>query len=70
MTSNITPRKWFTYEGAAAYLGLSVRQVERAKASGKLGATKLGGLHVRFSQAQLDAYIEACTIAPTANASK
>ncbi|MFJ8893560.1 excisionase family DNA-binding protein [Leifsonia sp. NPDC102414] len=70
MSINITPRKWFTYEEAAAYLGMSVRQVERAKSSGKLGATKLGGLHVRFSQAQLDAYVEACTIAPAANATK
>lgn len=60
-------RRWFNYEEAASYLGLSVRQVKRARESGKLGCTKLGGLHVRFSQEQLDAYIEACTIAPVSD---
>lgn len=58
-------RPIYDYATAAEYLGLSLRQVKRAAESGKLGRTKLGGLHVRFTQAQLDTYVEACTIAPT-----
>ncbi|MGV8881132.1 MAG: helix-turn-helix domain-containing protein [Rhodoglobus sp.] len=58
-----TPR--FNYESAAEFLGMSVRQVKRARESGALGCIKLGGLHVRFSEQQLNDYIAACTVNPT-----
>ena len=59
-----TPHRWFDYTSAAAYLGLSERQLRRATAAGKIGFTRLGGLRVQFSQAQLDEYIVACTVEP------
>lgn len=55
----------FDYESAAEFLGMSVRQVKRARESGALGCIKLGGLRVRFSEQQLNDYIAACTIQPT-----
>jgi excisionase family DNA binding protein len=58
------PRRWYDYENAADYLGLSVRQVRRATAAGAIGFTRLGGLRVYFSQAQLDQYVADCTVAP------
>ena len=65
---NPSARRWFDTAEAAQYLGLSERQVIRARQTGKLGYTRLGGLHARHSQEQLDAYIVACTVAPTTDA--
>jgi excisionase family DNA binding protein len=56
-------RQWFTYDTASDYLGLTVRQTQRAVAARKLGYTRLG-LRTLFDQAQLDAYIESCTVKP------
>lgn len=67
-TQNDYNKPTFDYPDAADYLGLSVRQVKRASEAGKIGRYKLGGLRVRFSQAQLDAYLKSCEIAPTTDA--
>lgn len=63
-----TSRRWFNTEEAAEYLGMTVRQVVRARQTCKLGYTRLGGNLARHTQAQLDAYVEACTVAPTTDA--
>jgi excisionase family DNA binding protein len=61
-TSIREPLVWLDIEQAAAYLGLTVRQVRRAQGSGRLSYTKLGGLYVKFNYEQLDAYIADCTV--------
>ncbi|SDK71700.1 DNA binding domain-containing protein, excisionase family [Cryobacterium psychrotolerans] len=66
--TNPTPVRWFNTAEAAAYLGMSERQVIRARQSRKLGCTRLGGNLARHTQEQLDAYIDACTVAPTTDA--
>ncbi|GGR28901.1 helix-turn-helix domain-containing protein [Agromyces mediolanus] len=67
-TQNDYNKPTFNYPTGAEYVGLSVRQLKRAAEAGKIGRYKLGGLHVRFSQAQLDAYLKSCEIAPTTDA--
>ncbi|WIB33922.1 excisionase family DNA-binding protein [Curtobacterium sp. MCSS17_005] len=56
-------RNWLHYAEAAAYLGLTDRQVRRLVTGKKIGFTRLG-LHTLFSPDQLDAYIEAHTFTP------
>ncbi|MDH6237897.1 helix-turn-helix domain-containing protein [Cryobacterium sp. CG_9.6] len=65
---NPRARRWLDTAEAAQYLGLSERQVVRARQSGRLGYTRLGGLHARYTQEQLDTYIEACTVTPRSDA--
>lgn len=55
----------YEYADAAVYLVMSVRQVERAVASGRLRCIKQGN-RVRFTKALLDEYIAACTTPPSA----
>ncbi len=44
------------YDGAAEYLGMSRRFVERERAAGRLAAVKLGRA-TRFEFAELDRYV-------------
>lgn len=68
MTTNaLSAPRWYDTAQAAAYLGLTPRQVARARQAGKLGCTRMGNA-VRHTQEQLDAYIAACTVAPSADA--
>ena len=46
----------------ARQLSLTERQVARLRQSGKLGSVPLTGSAVRHTQAQVDAYIAACTV--------
>jgi excisionase family DNA binding protein len=45
----------------ARQLNITERQVARLRQSGKLGFVRLTGSAVRHTQAQIDAYILACT---------
>lgn len=51
---------YLNYPQAAQYLGLSVRQVERAVRSRRLSHYKLGGHQVQFTIGQLDDYRASC----------
>jgi excisionase family DNA binding protein len=55
--------KQYTYPEAAAYLGITERQLRRARYSGRIGYSKLGQ-RVTFSQDQLDAFRSANTHEP------
>ena len=46
----------------ARQLHLTERQVTRLRQSGKLGCVRLSGAAVRHTQAQVDAYIAACSV--------
>lgn len=52
---------WYDTKQAAAYLGMTERQVRRARESGRIETTRLGGQKALHSQAALDAYVESCT---------
>lgn len=60
----INKHQWYDYDTGCAYLGITRRQLQRIVADHKIGVTRLG-LRTLFSQEQLDAYVEACTIEPT-----
>lgn len=53
-------------EGAAAYLNVSETFVRRMVRLRKIRHTKLGGSSIRFTQEDLDAFIEAGRVEPTA----
>jgi len=57
------PPRRMRYAEAAAYLGVTDRQIRRAVVTGQIGHSKLG-LFVEFSQAQLDSYLSAHTYTP------
>jgi excisionase family DNA binding protein len=61
--SNMRSHAWFDYDTGSTYLGISRRALQRVVTSGKIGFTRLG-LRTLFSQEQLDAYIESCTVEP------
>jgi len=52
------PYELLTYSEAAAYLHLSVRQLERAVANGKLSCYRINGRNIRFMHEQLDSFLE------------
>jgi len=52
---------WLGIDGAAAYLGVSVRTVRRYLATGKLQAHRLSGRGLRFRREDLDAYLRPVT---------
>ena len=58
-----TTRSWLDYESGSAYLGVSVRALQRLVREKKIGCTRLGK-RTLFSQDQLDNYIAACTVNP------
>ena len=57
-----TPSRLLDTAEVAHQLHLSERQVSRLRQSGKLGAVRLTGTVARHTQAQVDAYVAACTI--------
>lgn len=50
----------------ARQLHLTERQVTRLRQAGRLGCVRLSGAAVRHTQAQVDAYIAACSIPASA----
>lgn len=54
----------FSYKTAAEYLGISVRQLQRAVSAHRVRHYKLGGVTgpVSFSQDQLDGYLSDCEV--------
>jgi excisionase family DNA binding protein len=56
-------RTWLDYESGSAYLGVSVRALQRLVREKKIGCTRLGK-RTLFSQDQLDDYIAVCTVNP------
>ncbi len=61
-----SPYEWLDTEQAAAYLGLSARQIRRARESHRLAFTKLGGQRVLHSREMLDDFVRRSTV-PAAN---
>ena len=59
-TPDNPPRLLDTAE-VAHQLNLTERQVARARSAGKLACIRLGSV-VRHTQAQVDAYVAACTV--------
>jgi excisionase family DNA binding protein len=57
-----TPPRLLDTAEVARQLNSTERQVARLRQSGKLGSVRLTGSAVRHTQAQVDAYIAACTI--------
>jgi excisionase family DNA binding protein len=58
----VPPTPLLNYEEARAYLGgMSERKLRRLVADGAIPATRIGGRHVRFLRAALDAYIVGAT---------
>lgn len=55
------PRLLDTAE-VAHQLNLTERQVARARSAGKLACVRLSASAVRHTQAQVDAYVAACTV--------
>lgn len=54
---------WLDYDEAAQYLGVTRRQLERWKREGRVPHTKFPQ-RVVFTTAQLDAFIESCSVGP------
>jgi len=50
--------EWLDIDGAADYLGVSVRTMRRYLASGRLKARRVGGRQLRFRSEDLDAFLE------------
>lgn len=65
-TTKITsPYEWLDTDQAAVYLGLSARQIRRARESHRLAFTKLGGQRVLHSREMLDEFVRRSTIPAT-----
>jgi excisionase family DNA binding protein len=62
-TTSAAPPRRVRYAEAAAYLGLTDRQIRRAVVTGQIAHSKLG-LYVEFTQAQLDEFLAAHTYTP------
>ncbi|WP_448232591.1 hypothetical protein [Microbacterium lacticum] len=60
-----------SYDGSAAqeYTGMSRHQLDRARWCGKLAYFRIGNV-VKYSQRQLDDYLESCRIDATAEAAR
>ncbi len=58
------PKHWLDTAAAAEYVGMTERQIRRARTSGHLGCTRLGGNRALHSIEQLEAYIERCVEGP------
>ncbi len=56
----VTAPVYLNYQQAACYLGLSVRQVQRAARAGKIAHFKFGGHQVQFMADHLDDYARSC----------
>jgi excisionase family DNA binding protein len=65
-TTPVTPSSpdLLTYSEAAEYIHLSVRQLERAVAGELLAFYRINGRNIRFTIAQLDAYLAAALVLP------
>ena len=58
---------WMDWPTAAAYLGITQRQLRRAVEGRKIAFTRMGR-DIRFSRTHLDAYVDAATFRPEAKA--
>jgi excisionase family DNA binding protein len=68
-TTPITsPYEWLDTDAAAAYLGLSMRQIRRARESRRLAFVKLGGQRVFHSREMLDDFVRRSTVTAIASA--
>lgn len=55
--------QWMDWPTAAAYLGITQRQLRRAVEGRKIAFTRMGR-DIRFTREQLDAFVEAATFSP------
>ena len=65
-----SPYEWLDTDQAAAYLGLSTRQIRRARESRRLAFVKLGGQRVFHSREMLDDFVRRATVAALAEAER
>lgn len=62
LTTSGSKRTLLTYAEAAEYLGLGIRQLERAVQKRKIEHYRPNGHNVRFTREQLDAFLESARV--------
>ncbi len=65
-----SPYEWLDTDQAAAYVGLSARQIRRARESRRLAFVKLGGQRVFHSREMLDDFVRRSTVTAIASAAE